>query len=82
MGVSLALAAPHTLDGPPSLLVADDPWLSLQQAAKYVGVHHQTLRRAIAGGRLRAVRVNHARVIRLRRSWIDGWLEGGAEVRQ
>ena len=56
--------------------VADpDPWLTLQQAAGSVQTHEATLRREIRKGRLRAARVGGRRSIRLRRSWLDAWLE-------
>lgn len=53
-----------------------DPWLTLREAAREVRVGYSTLRKAIDQKQLRAVRVNNARVWRLRRSWLDAWLEG------
>lgn len=51
-------------------------WITVQEAADRSRVHHATVRRAIARGHLRAVRVNGLREIRLRPSWVDEWLEG------
>lgn len=52
-----------------------DPWLTLGQAAARVLVHEATLRREIRSGRLRHARVGGRKSIRLRRSWVDEWLE-------
>ncbi len=52
-----------------------DPWLTLQQASTLVQIHQATLRREIRRARLRAARVGGRRSIRLRRSWLDAWLE-------
>ena len=52
-----------------------DPWLTLQQGAVIVQTHEATLRREIQRGRLRSVRVGGRKSIRLRRSWLDAWLE-------
>jgi excisionase family DNA binding protein len=54
-----------------------DPWLTLQDAAAEAQLNSETLRRAIQRGQLRAIQVNggkHGRY-RLRRSWLDAWLE-------
>lgn len=52
-----------------------DPWLTLQQSAVIVQAHEATLRREIRAGRLRCARVGGRKSIRLRRSWLDAWLE-------
>lgn len=52
-----------------------DPWLTVQQAASIVQAHEATLRRDIKRGRLRSVRLGGRKNIRLRRSWLDAWLE-------
>jgi excisionase family DNA binding protein len=56
--------------------LVDDPWLTLQQGAKYVQAHEATLRREMKAGRLRFAKVGGRKSIRLRRSWLDAWLEG------
>jgi excisionase family DNA binding protein len=56
---------------------ADDPWLTIDEAAAHARLHPQSLRKAIRDGRLRCTRVNSARYIRLRRSWVDAWLLAG-----
>jgi excisionase family DNA binding protein len=56
--------------------VVDDPWLTLQQGAKHVQAHEATLRREMKAGRLRYAKVGGRKCIRLRRSWLDSWLEG------
>lgn len=52
-----------------------DPWLTLEQASKLVQAHQATLRREIRRARLRAARIGGRRSIRLRRSWLETWLE-------
>jgi len=49
--------------------------LTLKQAAEVVQTHEATLRREIQRDRLRAARVGGRKSIRLRRSWLDAWLE-------
>lgn len=54
-----------------------DPWLTLKEAAAESKLHVETLRHAIARGQLRAIKVNGGHgPYRLRRSWVDTWLEG------
>jgi excisionase family DNA binding protein len=52
-----------------------DEWLTLQAAAAIVHIHESTLRREIRAGRLRYARVGGRKNFRLRRSWVDAWLE-------
>jgi excisionase family DNA binding protein len=52
-----------------------DPWLTLRQGAAHAQADEATLRREIRRGRLRAARIGGRKCIRLRRSWIDQWLE-------
>ena len=52
-----------------------DPWLTLQQSSVIVQTHEATLRREIRGGRLRHARIGGRKSIRIRRSWLDAWLE-------
>lgn len=62
-----------------------DPWLTLDQASAVVHLHSTTLRREIVRGRLRHARVGGRKCIRLRRSWLDAWLEASStpvEVRR
>ena len=54
---------------------APDAWLRLPEAAQLVQLHPATLRRAIRDGTLRAARVGGRRSIRIRRTWLDAWLE-------
>jgi excisionase family DNA binding protein len=56
-----------------------DPWLTLQEAAAEVRLDSETLRRAIVQGRLRAARANGTSgPYRIRRSWLDAYLEHAA----
>ena len=62
-----------------------DPWLTHRQGGKYVQANEATLRREIQRGRLRHARIGGRKSIRLRRSWLDAWLEETStpiEVRQ
>jgi len=54
-----------------------DPWLTLKDAAAEAALNPETLRCAIQRGQLRAIKVNGGHgPYRLRRSWVDAWLEG------
>jgi excisionase family DNA binding protein len=56
-------------------------WITLTEAARYTALSIVTIRRAVRQGRVRAVRVNGARVWRTTRAWIDEYL-GNDEVTQ
>jgi excisionase family DNA binding protein len=58
---------PHSADS--------DPWLTVAQVSAYVQTHGATVRRACRDGRLRHARVGTRHGIRVRRSWVDAWLE-------
>jgi excisionase family DNA binding protein len=49
-------------------------WLTPRQAADYLGVGIDTIYDACAAGGLKHVKLGH-RTIRLRRDWIDHWVE-------
>ena len=49
-------------------------WISTNEAAKYVGLSVETVRRATRAGRLRGVKVNGGRMWRTRHEWVDAWL--------
>lgn len=68
---------PSTLIGRTPAPIPSDPWLTLKEASAEVKLSPQTLRTAIARGRLRVARVNDGRNLRIRRSWLETWLEGG-----
>ena len=57
-----------------------DPWLNLDQAAAVADLRPSTVRRACREGKLRHARVSGRRVIRVRRSWLDQWLEACVPV--
>jgi excisionase family DNA binding protein len=56
-----------------------DPWLTLAEGAATVKFHPATLRRAIRRGSLRAARVGGRHCIRIKRSWLDTFVERYAE---
>jgi len=58
-----------------------DPWLTIREAAAETKLSPGTLTRAAKAKRLRTVKVNNARHYRLRRSWLNDWLESGGEGR-
>jgi excisionase family DNA binding protein len=59
------------------LAPVQDPWLTLREAATEAKLNAETLRLAIGRGQLRAIKVNGGHgPYRLRRSWVDTWLEG------
>ncbi len=56
---------------------AESPWLTLRQAAAYLGPHrsHRLLAREIKRGKLRAAKVAGRGDYVLKREWVDTWLE-------
>jgi len=60
----------------PAPTPASDPWLTLVDAARETQVSLPVLRRAAKRGHLRAVRINGGQgPYRLRRSWLDAWMD-------
>lgn len=53
------------------------PWLTVQEAAAYLGFCDKTIRRACQVGKLRCARVG--RHIRIRREWLDAWVIAHSE---
>ncbi len=51
-----------------------DPWLTYQQAASVIGMSPQTLRVAASKGELEVKRLSR-KTVRIRRSWLDAWIE-------
>jgi excisionase family DNA binding protein len=69
----------QTLALTPTAIPADaDPWLRLRECAALVQAHEATLRREIARGRLRHARLGGRKSIRIRRSWLNAWLEASS----
>ena len=62
---------PHHLD-------LQSPWLDVGQGAMYARVSKKLLYRAVSSGRLKAARVGGRRLVRLRREWLDAFIEGHA----
>jgi hypothetical protein len=56
----------------------DDDWLTVQLSATEAKCHPATIRRECAGGRLRFARIGGRKAIRIRRSWLNDWLERSA----
>jgi excisionase family DNA binding protein len=54
------------------------PWLTAAESAAYAKCSVKTIGRAVARGDLRAVRLAGSHRLRLRREWIDSWLDAGA----
>lgn len=50
-----------------------EDYLTLKEAAQKVGMHVDTLRRAIRRGALQAARAGGRGHLRLKESWIDKW---------
>lgn len=51
------------------------PWLTVAEAAGYLGVNPDFVYDACALGKLQHVRLDGRRSIRLRREWLDAWME-------
>jgi excisionase family DNA binding protein len=66
------ITAPDTIstEAPPTT-----PWLTVKQAAAYIQAGPKTVYRAVEAGQLRAARIGGRRDIRLRREWLDEFLE-------
>ena len=56
----------------------ESTWMTLRQAANYLGVGIDTIYDACAAGGLKHVKLGH-RTIRVRREWIDRWAEERAK---
>jgi excisionase family DNA binding protein len=63
----------------PNIHTDSDPYLNTKEAAAIPRVHPQTIREAYRAGRLKGIKVNGARDLRFRRSWVIAWLEGDAQ---
>lgn len=59
---------------------ANSPWISINQAAFELGLNPKTIRRRIADGTLRAMRVVGTNAIRIRRSDLDALMRPVREV--
>ena len=57
-------------------------WLNVAEGAEYAGVCRDLIYDACAARRLHHIRVAGRRAIRLKREWIDAWLERHAVVAQ
>ena len=54
-------------------MTQDDEWMTIPEAAKYLRVHHRTIRDMIAAGDVKGYRMR-TRAIRLRRSDLDAFM--------
>lgn len=54
----------------------ESPWLDVGHGAMYARVSKKLLYRAVSSGRLKAARVGGRRQVRLRREWLDAFIEG------
>jgi excisionase family DNA binding protein len=50
-------------------------WFTVTEGAEYAGVSRDTIYIACERGELRHARIGGRRSIRLKREWIDAWLE-------
>jgi excisionase family DNA binding protein len=55
--------------------VGASPWLTLKEGAAYARTGTRIVYQAIRAGQLRAVRVGGRRELRIKREWIDAFLE-------
>ena len=57
-------------------------WMNVAEGADYAGVCRDLIYDACAARRIHHIRVGGRRAIRLKREWIDAWLERHAVVTQ
>ncbi len=70
------IAAFDALSSPPNQAAAtNSTYLSPEQAAEFLGVHHQTIRGYIRAGKLSALRIAGERAVRIRREDLQRLLE-------
>jgi excisionase family DNA binding protein len=62
-------------DDPDTRLPPATPWLTVRQAAAYIQTGPKVVYRAIAAGHLRAARIGARRDIRVRREWVNEYVE-------
>lgn len=55
----------------------DTPWLTVLQAAAYAQVGTAVIYGEVKAGRLKSVRIAGRRDLRIKREYIDAWLERG-----
>jgi len=58
----------------PRLTSSSSPWITIQEAAAYLGVGVDTIYDACAKRGLKHVKLGHS-TIRLQRAWVDAWAE-------
>lgn len=59
--------------------LADRVWFTTTQAAEYVGVHRETILRAVAANALKSSQAGPNGWRRYHRDWLDGWMANLAE---
>lgn len=65
--------ATERLDSTPT-----SPWLTVSQAAAYAQISVRTVYRECRANRLRHARIGGRREVRVRREWLDAWLDASA----
>lgn len=58
----------------PARRPAERPWITIKEAADYLGVGVDTIYDACASRGLKHVKIGYS-TIRLRREWVDAWAE-------
>lgn len=56
----------------------ETPWLTVAEVAAVARCGARLVYREITAGRLRAARVGGRKALRIRRDWVDAWLEACA----
>ncbi|HJN17465.1 MAG TPA: excisionase family DNA-binding protein [Armatimonadota bacterium] len=59
--------------------VPPSPWLTVAQAAKYIGCGPKLVYREISAKRIRAAAIGGRRTYRIKLEWVDAYLEARAE---
>ena len=65
----------YPVTGRTLLVPAPTPWLRPREAAWHAKVGPKIIYRAVRSGALRAARVGGRKELRIRREWVDRWLE-------
>lgn len=59
-------------------LVSTEHLLTVAEAARFAGVSEKTIYRALEARRLKHARIGQSKCYRIRREWLDDWIDDSA----